>query len=465
MLVVPGRPTLASLTFWIMTDDEVAPSISVPGLVASQICLRSLRSGIHPTTQRLFLVALTELAPDREYRCDVRVGVGTSPISARARTLPAALSSAPFSVAFGSCYCLANDPGLSLSYPPKLHAGSEDPIRLRFLTGDQIYMDLTPNNGAPIMNEAPEPFTRYLTQWLKPGFSVFLQAGPNLMIADDHEYWNDYPHGNVWQKWTTQPLGDRMDRAFSLFQGAMNLDGAHIALDSKQDPPASGLDGSRLDRLLDVSSRNFQFRVDPLSFFVLDVRTRRSRYDSAVPQFAPPQWIDAAVKWTRELTGPGVLVLSQPLLEQRNGGLARAYHVMGDINLPDYDANFAALWEALLSAPHDTVVLTGDIHWSRACLATRSGTSSPRVLELCASPWARIPGVAETPGPGRGQVEWRGGRASWNCLYASNLASTYNTVSFARQGAGVQVQARLWNGTPSSGASPALLAEQQLTLS
>jgi hypothetical protein len=462
MLVVPGRPTLASLTFWILTDDPTTPSVSAPGLIASQICLRSLRSGIHPATQRLFLLALTELAPDQEYRCDVRVGAAT--VSARSRTLPAALSSAPFSVAFGSCYCMANDPGLCLTYPPKLHAGSEDPIRLRFLAGDQIYMDLTPNSGAPILTEAPDPFTRYLTQWLKPGFSVFLQAGPNLMIADDHEYWNDYPHGNAWQSWTTPALGERMDRAFSLFQGAMNLDGARIALNSKLDPPQSGLDDSQLDKLLNLSSRNYEFRVDPLSFFVLDVRTHRSRYDSDIPQFAPPQWIEAAVKWAQGLNGPGVLVLSQPLVEMRNGGLARTLHVMGDINLPDYDANFAALWEALLRAPHDTVVLTGDIHWSRAYLATRTGTSSPRVLELCASGWARIPGPPETLGPGNGQVQWRGGRASWNCLYASNLASTYNTLSFARQGGGVLAHARLWNGTPSDGASPALLAEQQLTL-
>src|SRR6185436_16109358 len=153
---------------------------------------------------------------------------------------------------------------------PSIHRESgPDPVRLRLLCGDQIYMDLSPTDGSPLVFDAPEPWSRYASQWRTLDFDAFLRSSPNLVMADDHEFWNDYPHGDAWLRWAETdrdgPLGKRMDRAFAVFQAPLNLDPADVA-DS----------APTIDALLAGAARAFPLAVGPLTFFVLDTRTRRT---------------------------------------------------------------------------------------------------------------------------------------------------------------------------------------------
>jgi hypothetical protein len=273
----------------------------------------------------------------------------------------------------------------------------------------------------------------------------------------------------MWLTWAdskpTGPLGKRMDRAFELFQATLNLDAAYIRESSRGATPQTALDGSQLERLLATSARNFSFRVDPVAFFVLDVRTRRSRFDaSPKPQLCAPEWLERVRQWALALEGPGVLMLSQPLVERRSTGVTRALHVMGDCNLPDYDSDYATLWNALFDAPHDIVVLTGDIHWSRGYVVTRAGRTRPRVWELTASPLALIPGPLAGTGPDTGRVEWLSGSGIYQSYHQSNHPASYTTLTLQRRGPTVVGRAQVWNAPSQRGQGAQPGQQSQLIL-
>ena len=89
-------------------------------------------------------------------------------------------------------------------------------------------MDLSSTSGTPLIHHPPEPWQRYRAQWHDPDYAAFLRQSPNLMLADDHEFWNDVPHGNAWtlpgRRRPRRALGMAMERAFDVFQAALNLD-------------------------------------------------------------------------------------------------------------------------------------------------------------------------------------------------------------------------------------------------
>jgi hypothetical protein len=452
MLIYPGRPSVNALLWWVLAESGVPlrfqlddpgagpnlhswplklPSDNLPGYDLHVVTAQGLDAGTR--------YVLTALA-------------GGQTLSAESRTLPAGLpADRPFTVALGSCYCLATDrkhgAPLHACYPPALHDGEADPVRLRFLCGDQIYMDLSEHSGLPLVFDAPDPWRRYFDQWRDPDFASFFRRSPNLVMADDHEFWNDYPHGNAWLRWPGPQAGQGLDRLYSLFQAALNLDPATLA-DHAQD----------LQALLTNQARTFAIEVNPLSFFVLDTRSRRRRFDDRQPSFTEPGWLDQALAWLRQLTGPGVLVVSQPMIEQPASWFQRLSHTMGDVNLPDYGEQYAALWEGILGAPHDVVVATGDIHWNRFCLITPPGGSEVKACEVVSSPLSRI---IETPHavasePGHGRVKWNHGArsANWVLMYAGNQTPTYATLSFDRRGTQIRLETRWWGPDPNRPGTP-----------
>jgi hypothetical protein len=450
MLIVPGRPAATSLTWWAMWDAAVAPVFRIdgPGATSPPRVQSLRRPGDQLRGYDVLLITTTGLQPDSPYTLSAPFRGGGS-FRANSRTLPVQLASdQPFTVALGSCYCLPRDTGLSACYPPELHAGESDPIRVRFLTGDQIYMDLTPTSGSPIIFSAPDPWERYFQQWLKPRFRDFLTRSPNVMMADDHEFWNDYPHKSAWLSWPSAEAGRTLDRLFSLFQSPLNVDPASVP------PGAAGLGD-----LLEDSARTFRMDLDPLSLFVLDTRTRRTRYDDATPRIAKPpmpggsDWLQQALNWLGGLQGPGVLVLSQPLVEKPATPFQRFSHTMGDVNLPDYASDYAALWDAVLAAPHDVLIAAGDIHWSRCYLLTAQGESQPRAYEIISSALARIPGAPHKVAsePQSGTVQWRceSRSAKWiSVCPPTNATPSYATLSFRRFGAQIKAEVRWWTAHP-----------------
>ncbi len=428
----------------MLSDDEGAPGLDVvgPGGAAANIALCQLETVHLP---HAFLVGTTGLQSDSEYTLRV-TAPGRPQVEARARTLPGALlPGQKLNIALGSCFSLAQDKGiLASAYPPSPFGVSRDPIHLRLLVGDQIYMDLDPATGSPTIFSTPNPWERYSRQWRTPSFSQFISASPNVVMGDDHEFWNDYPHGDVWLPWAI--AGDAavadFDPAFSAFQAALNVDPAMV--------PAVAANPGALAALLQDQARTFELRTSPVPIFVLDTRTRRTRYDADAPRFTEPGWLTRAVNWLGHLASPAVLVVSQPLVENAATWVVRATHTMGDVNLPDYQGDFATLWNAVLEAPHDVLILSGDIHWNRLYRVSAATRPDRSIFELIASPLARIKqgsDAKDVQNP-TGKVEWANGSAGWLRLFAENGKTTYITATFTAA-MPVAVDVSLW-GPPMS---------------
>ncbi|HKB16915.1 MAG TPA: hypothetical protein VKF62_12685, partial [Planctomycetota bacterium] len=142
VVIVPGRPGAGALTWWVLSDDGGMPALEVRA--GTQVVAADLKSVPLPGPPGLgaFLVATGGLAPDRPYTLAALDGSG----EAYSRTLPAAplRPQDPFTIALASCYCVSEDKGLSGSYPPpRHHPDSPDPVRLRLLGGDQLYLDFS----------------------------------------------------------------------------------------------------------------------------------------------------------------------------------------------------------------------------------------------------------------------------------------------------------------------------------
>jgi hypothetical protein len=387
VLIVPGRPTSDGLIFWLYGDAQ-PPVLELrfgnstgPRAANSQLTIHQM--GQAAIERDVYLVAATGLDPDTDYA--LVAGVDASQICV-SRTLPRETGVGEhFTIALGSCYS-PTDRFINFFYDDCCAAISNKglgPVRMRFLVGDQVYMDLAPGSGSPLYLHAPDPMQRYVGQWTNALFGNFITKTPTLVMADDHEFWNDYPHGAVWLRWTPDAnLGQQMDRAYEVFQAGLNIDAATLAAQTN---------AGTVDQFLKSGARTFRIRDLPLDVFFMDTRTRRTRYDEANPQMCgATDWIQQAVQFLRVPGKPKVLVVSQPIIETAAGGLSRFFHTMGDINLPDYHADFRRLWEALINSPNDVMVLSGDIHWSRLCKAAREAQPN-RVFEVISSPLALIP--------------------------------------------------------------------------
>ncbi len=454
MLIIPGRPSQTGLTWWV---DAPAP------LPAAQVFPSSGREvvRIHDLGQLRgspgagpHLVCVSGLDPATHY--ELRLG----PSSGISRTLPpeltvGSLTKPPtvFTVALGSCFYGDKDPGAAGFYQPRVFNLEE--VAIRFLCGDQLYMDL---QGSVtfwtvlrqiLLPKAPDPWAKYRGQWHRDRFGTFLTKSPNLMLADDHEFWNDFPNRKAWIPWGDPNPGSgiqqSLDRAYASYQVALNID-----------PEAGAAAGSfaELEGLLRDPARSFGFRVPPIEFFLLDTRSRRSTHDSRPARLCEDPHLQAAERWLKELKGPGVLVLSQPLVVREASWIERtAPIVKGDWSLPDYPNHFGRLCEALFAAPHDVIVLTGDIHWSRLYQLNLE-PNGRQVYELVSSPLALITGHAppsrektETP---KGNLEWRTPQGATRQARWVRRAvpppeyATYATLRFTPRPAEVSVEIDFW---------------------
>jgi hypothetical protein len=269
------------------------------------------------------------------------------------RTLPQTLPDAGISLLIGSCFWLNDDRDGFYGAAVKELVQRERPV-FKVLMGDQLYADV----WAPLPHTLPRGLAqKYERYWGDAAYRELLSACPTLVSCDDHEFWNDFPQKQVqvplsWDRY--QPdAGDALAALYDAYQSSLNPD----------------------------AKRWTTLTVGPVSFFVADTRSYRTRDDDPHARLMLPEQWEALEDWARNLKGPGVLVLPQPLLK---AGGSKTDRTLVDFKESD---RFGAIFERALGGddPHDILILTGDIHTGRLSSASIVGLSGS-IHELVASP-------------------------------------------------------------------------------
>ena len=274
------------------------------------------------------------------------------------RTLPASLPDAGLNFLIGSCFWINDD-------RDGFYAGAVQELvqreRLAFkvLMGDQLYVDVWPPN--PLKDLRKGLAQKYERYWGDGPYQELLAPCPNYVSCDDHEFWNDFPEPQMhvpysWQRYAPEN-GIACTELYDAYQASLNPGGR----------------------------RWTSFRVPPVSFFIADTRSNRTRdTDPHAALATEEQWKDLEA-WAAGLDGPGVLVLPQPLLK---AGGSKTDRTLVDFKQVD---RLSAIFERALGGqtadgkPHDIMILTGDIHTGRVSAAEIVGLPGT-IYELVASP-------------------------------------------------------------------------------
>lgn len=340
----------------------------------------------------------------------------------------------PFIILLGSCFCRAQDASGRVGQAvASLPAGAKPTIK--FLVGDQVYLD---SPWYRFIQPWPHDalargfFDQYAQTWTQSGdaqgFNHLLRSGGTYFGSDDHEFWNNAPfpasfNVNTWTEagrtaWWTSAL--------------------------------------ELYRAFQTNRSRSTFKVGSLDFLLLDTRLNRDPYRQA---FLSDDDFAAFEQWVDGLTGPGVLVVGQPVFAERAG--LRGY--IADWRLPDFE-QYRELCRVLLASRQSIVVLTGDVHYGRIASARlRSGAD---LVEIIASPMAlvnRVAGGMWSAAPFRFPATALEGIAGvdvrtdggWN-----RLSNHFVTLEFNDKAGGVQIRVRAWDTQPPvTAADSAVLAE------
>lgn len=358
-------------------------------------------------------------------------------------TLPEAVTAGvPLEVVAASCYDLNTDPGQELPTAFESRYRPEDPPHMTILCGDQVYLDAPWYRFRWRAARRPRPYylQKYWANWgmmprsleVAPGrerataLRPVLQTGANWFLPDDHEIWNNFPHGTpmvlhslrnegkiIWHRllrlarrfrgqWPPSlvepPCALEWEEwsrgAFELFASFQTpSDGVSRGIDDPPEPPH------------EPGRCPFPFWTDPVQvvdvepvrFLMLDTRTRRTRSARApTARFIAPGELDRALRLAAEPSAAiVVLVLAQPLFippvsYDSRWKVVRAY-LDPDRGLENYHQQYRDLWHGLIEARagRPTVVVGGDVHYSRISLAPELS-----MLEVIASPMSEVEGLA-----------------------------------------------------------------------
>ncbi|MDN5843080.1 MAG: alkaline phosphatase D family protein [Alcaligenaceae bacterium] len=384
--IVPGVPLADGWHLWYATDG-MAPqpvrvrrggeAVPVDWQVAGPVALDGFERSIYRARVRV----PANLPPGTVYHIDIP----ETGEQHQWRTLPSSLPPDGLAVLFSSCFWQPDDAeGALLKACLDLIQAWEPTLAFKLLLGDQIYLDWPPDvvpwrlqrGGYELVGD------RYQQYWGDDAYRAFLGLLPNLVVPDDHEFWNDYPEPQIqlpvtWQTGLRDEFAAAAREYFRAFQGFLNPEG-----------------GEQAWTIVPLA---------PASLFAADTRSERSQAQHGQQQImSAAQWA-ALENWQHRLRGPGLLAIGQPLL-QSDGDWR-------DHSLSNFPAEYRRLLALLRRSatgdnehgePHNIVLLTGDIHFSRSTYATIPGVDDPdfqRVYELVASASSTIGPYATTPQP------------------------------------------------------------------
>ena len=269
-------------------------------------------------------------------------------------TLPNALPAAtkPFTVGIGSCFYTKHDGGRTGQAFEALYRHPKYKPDIKFLTGDQVYLDIGlgwyPLSDDDCQDRIADD---YAESWEL--LRSMLRRGGTWMLADDHEFWNNYPYLEGFNPYL---LTLRLDKNFKKRWAAAAKRGVQVVQQIK-------------------TIRTFTIG-DELSFCVADLRSERTRNG-----FLPARAFQKLLQWAKALTCPGVLVIAQPLIAGEGDA--------NDKNLPDWKQQYDELIVTLQNGKHDIVVLTGDVHYGRVA-QVKIGNSKNKLIEITSSPMSNL---------------------------------------------------------------------------
>jgi len=359
--IIPGAVSSTTLRALILSDETTPPNLKLenprggpdPALTIASHGSGDVRFDQHVIGAgvRLYLAVARGLKPATDYQLG---GV-------HMRTFPRKLGEDGLRIAMASCFSdqFQRD-GDYLRVLQGATGGA--PLAAKLLLGDNLYLDVGPSS-----RRARSPFEetadRYLQYFWRSSYAQVLGFLPTFMLWDDHEFWNNFPERQVW---LPRSLGaarkDYTDAALAgirAFQAALN-----------PAPAAS-------------KGLSYSFNIGSLSCFALDLRAGRTLQAAPNAAMCSEAELKAFEAWAAGLTGPGALLVGQPLWQ--NAGDWQ------DWNPPAFPAQNTRIWRALSEAPWDIVILTGDVHYSR--LIEIDVGPGRRVWELISSPACHIPTV------------------------------------------------------------------------
>lgn len=376
--VVPGAPFRDGWRLWYATAGKVPQRVRITcrGQAVSfdQHCSAPVRLPGFPHV--IFHVRLRLHAPlPANDLCQIHIPETGEQHSWQ--LLPAAVPAEGCSFFFGSCFWQDADKGaLRRAFLDLMSIESPPPL-FKLLLGDQVYLDWPADVAPWTLARGGEALVsrRYLRYWGDADYRGFLGTLPNVVVADDHEYWNNYPETQVqlpvtWHKGLREAFARAAVEYYRQFQGELN----------GSDPAVPARSWTVID-------------LPPASLFVADTRSERTHHNADPAHLMGAEQWQALESWQRSLKGPGLLALGQPLF-QKDGDF-RDYSLSNFVD--DYRRLLAVIQASAAGdnderVPHNIVILTGDIHSARSTQAIITelcrndpGNEFARVHELVAS--------------------------------------------------------------------------------
>ena len=154
---------------------------------------------------RYCVLEIEGLPPDTHFEARVLLPDGDTATSCRFDTLPAGLPSSkdvragttrPFVMSLGSCFWV-NGPS-SQTISGRYARLYDDPMKrphVSLFVGDQVYLDQPPAEF--LIKKTTEGLSNFLVNRYSDSWEALrdvLRLGANVCIADDHDFWNDFPN-------------------------------------------------------------------------------------------------------------------------------------------------------------------------------------------------------------------------------------------------------------------------------
>jgi len=375
-----GAP--GTLQIWVgFFDTENPPPVSIelneapvaPVVVAPVKAIRDSMTGPNgkPVNHR-GIFAIRRVEPDRPYR--VVIIAGDERVALPTRTLPTAVPpmlDGSFNILLCSCY-----------YQPEDSSGllgtmvSQIMLRphLTLMLGDQIYGDLPlfedlPANTAGVARKLGDKYRRNWAsaQLGSGGLGSVLSTAPVVCVADDHEFWNNYPFEQTQlpNTWTPQGRAQWTITALALYEDYQLGGGS-----------AGG--AQRID-------------VDPLKILVVDMRCLRDdQFNNLVPAATLAilrQWVGDLIQ-AKQAGRPafGMLASGQALFVNRETDSKKRSVDAEMSNFAQFDREIVPELDRLADENIPVVYVTGDVHWGRVAQGFDLRTSRMLLYEVITSP-------------------------------------------------------------------------------